>query len=147
MAYIDPDQPKEEIETSYTSKPHRQSPNRLLYNSIKNNKQNINLSDAIKLLLTGIAVFFYIRPIAKFSSELATYEFIAILLFGMTGAFMARNKNNSVNGFFLGALLCPLGLVAAAYLDDRTRTPCKNCAELIKTDATICPFCKTSLAE
>ena len=146
MAYIDPDQPKE-VETAYTSKSPRQSPNQLLYNSVKNNQQNINLSDAIKLLLTGIAIFFYIRPIARFSSELATYEFIAILLFGMTGAFMARNKNNAVNGFFLGALLCPLGLVAAAYLDDRTRTPCKHCAELIKTDATVCPFCKSSIIE
>lgn len=140
MAYIDPNQANE-IDPPRQTPPLRQSPNKILYNSIKNNKQSLVLSDALKLLITGIAIFFYIRPIAKISSELATYEFFIIVIFGMIGAFMARDKNNAVNGFFLGALLCPLGLVAAAYLDDRTRTPCKHCAENIKTDALICPFC------
>lgn len=146
MTYIDQNQPAEpEHASTVTTPPSTYTSNQALYKAMKNNKPKTDYSDLIKIVVVGIVVIFYIRPIARLSSDLAIYEFVALLLFGITGAFMARHKKNSLNGFLLGVLMCPLGLIMAAYLDDRTRTPCKHCSELIKTGATVCPFCKTEL--
>lgn len=146
MAYIDQDQPAEPESASTVTPPaSTYTSSQALYKAMKNKQPKKDYSDLIKIVVTGIAVIFYIRPIARLSSDLAIYEFVALLLFGITGAFMARHKENSLNGFLLGVLMCPLGLIMAAYLDDKTKTPCKHCAELIKTEAVICPFCNSSV--
>lgn len=140
MAYVDQDQQPDQASQPVTPKSSKS-----LYMSMKATQPKTNYSNLIKIILTGVAVIFYIRPIAYISSTFAIYEMITLLCFGVTGACMARYKNNSLNGFLLGVLLCPFGLIIAAYLHDRTREPCKHCSENIKTDAMICPYCKTEL--
>lgn len=147
MAYVDQDQQSEQA-----SQPVTPTSNKSLYAAMKSAKgkqptTDYSYSNLIKIVLTCIAVVIYIRPIAQISSTFAIYEMLVLLCFGLTGACMARYKRNSINGFLLGVLLCPFGLIMAAYLKDRTRTPCNHCAENIKTDAMICPFCKTNLNE
>lgn len=140
MAYVDPDQ-----QSDIASQPAMPKQSKSLYASMKVTQPKTNYSNLIKIALTGIAVIFYIRPFAYISSTFAIYEMAVLFCFGITGACIARHKNNSLNGFLLGVLLCPFGLIIAVYLHDRTRTPCKHCSENIKTDAMICPFCKTEL--
>jgi len=114
-------------------------------NYLNNSAISLDVTEIIKIVLTMVVVFFYVRPLTKISAELVSYELAFLLCFGITGAFMARHKRNMLNGFLLGVLMCPLGLILAAYLNDRTRTSCRHCAEKIKITAKVCPFCKTDL--
>lgn len=142
MAYIDQENSKEH-ESDSTSKPI--TTNQSLYKTMKNKQPKKDYSDLLKIVVTGVMVILYIRPIARISSELAIYEFVILILFGATGGFMARSKDNELNGFLLSVLFGPLGLIMSIYLDDRTRIACGFCAENIKKEAAICPFCKSDL--
>jgi len=131
---------------AYLENRKRKSGANVIYKNYFNNSViSLDGTDMTKIVLTALVVIVYLVMVSKISTDLIPYEVGVLASFGITGAFMAKNKQNMLNGFLLGVLMCPLGLVMAAYLSDRTRTSCRFCSEKIKMTADICPFCKTDL--
>lgn len=82
---------------------------------------------------------------------------IAIVIFwlicGGVAAMITSDRGGSgVAGFLVGALLGPLGIVAAFFMGDSQEVErgqikagvskkCPRCAELVKSDANVCKHC------
>lgn len=63
------------------------------------------------------------------------------LVCGVVGGVIGNTKDAGVSGFLLGALLGPLGVLAAFAVDGRPQ--CEKCRTRIDPKATICPQCRT----
>jgi hypothetical protein len=78
---------------------------------------------------------------------------VGSLFLGMIAALIASARGgDGILGFILGLLFGPFGIVAAFYLGDEKsrerkdidlgyRKRCRDCAELVKTEARICKYC------
>ena len=73
-------------------------------------------------------------------------EVLAWLMIGsFLGFLIGRNRGQPIGGALLGALLGPIGWLIALLSSDKSRAPCPACKELIKADATVCPFCRSAV--
>ncbi len=69
---------------------------------------------------------------------------IWLIIGGLIGLSAAMKRGYStVAGLLVGALLGPLAVLM--YLVDQGRKKCPHCAEFIKKQARICPFCREKL--
>ena len=59
-------------------------------------------------------------------------------------ATIGHNKGILLTGFWLGALLGPIGVLIVSLMRGR-RKPCPYCKESIFIDALICPHCTSDL--
>jgi hypothetical protein len=57
------------------------------------------------------------------------------------GKALGSNKNAGKEGFFLGLVLGPIGVVVAALYD--LRPACPHCGTKLNSHPEICPGCKT----
>lgn len=48
-------------------------------------------------------------------------------------------------GFLNGLVLGPLGVLIVVIQKDSTRRDCPYCAEMIKVEARVCPFCRNEI--
>jgi hypothetical protein len=70
---------------------------------------------------------------------------VGAALLGLIPAVIAKGKGRSFAGWWLfGALLFIVALPAALIVKDADsdRYPCPHCAEMIKFEAQVCPFCR-----
>jgi uncharacterized membrane protein YeaQ/YmgE (transglycosylase-associated protein family) len=86
---------------------------------------------------------------------------LAGLVCGFIGHYIGKPKERAAEGFWLGFLLGPIGIIAEAILPDRRSTSgaslaarratwnkhrkCPFCAELVLQEAVICRFCQRDL--
>ena len=63
------------------------------------------------------------------------------LVCGFIGYAIGINKQAGAFGFWLGFLLGPLGVIAAALVD--RRPPCPTCGTKLNGHPSICPACKS----
>jgi len=66
------------------------------------------------------------------------------LVCAVAGGIIGDRKGSAVSGFFLGALLGPLGLLVIAVAKG-DRNPCPFCRELVQSGAVVCPHCQRDL--
>ena len=79
------------------------------------------------------------------------------VVLGIVVALIANSKGRNAGGWFIyGLIIWPVALVhillssktAEARIQDAKaegRVPCPQCAELIKKEARVCPFCRRDL--
>jgi hypothetical protein len=67
-------------------------------------------------------------------------EAIFWLLCAIAAGMIGKTKGEPCLGFVIGALLGPLGILAA-LLSRGNRRPCLCCKEAIHKEAQICPYC------
>lgn len=73
-------------------------------------------------------------------------EFVVIwVLCGIAGSMIGARKGLGCEGFALGVLLGPIGLLIAALMQG-DRRPCPFCRELVRDGAAVCPHCHRDLA-
>ncbi len=67
-------------------------------------------------------------------------------LCGIVSALIGKQKGFGCNGFLLGVLLGPIGIIIVLLVKGN-RKQCTFCKELINSDAIKCPKCRSKLAE
>lgn len=67
---------------------------------------------------------------------------IVWIAMGVIGALIGREKDRAGDGFCLGLLLGPIGLIIALFLKPRNRKECPHCRSAIHRDASVCPHCQ-----
>lgn len=75
---------------------------------------------------------------------------VVAILSGITGHFIGRSRGRGATGFWLGFLLGPLfGWTIALFIREdveaNSKRKCPYCAEIIRSDAKICRFCRKEL--
>jgi len=71
---------------------------------------------------------------------------MSALLLGIIGAMISSKKGSEVEGFFLGFILGPIGIIIA-FLLVGNRTKCPYCKEYVAPDSVKCPNCQADLSE
>ena len=73
-------------------------------------------------------------------------EVFVIVCLGVVTAMIAARKGRSPVGWWLyGTLLCIVALPHALLARDLTRQPCPECAEPVRSEAVICPHCRSEI--
>ena len=67
-----------------------------------------------------------------------------LVLFGGAGALLGRMRGHPIFGFFIGAVIGPLGLIIILF-SRNDRWKCPACRMPVERDASICPHCRSSL--
>ena len=79
------------------------------------------------------------------------------IILAMVGFYIGNNKGRGSEGFFLGLILGPLGLLIAIFMKPKAKSlegtalipgttrKCPFCAELVKREAVICKHCQRDL--
>ena len=70
---------------------------------------------------------------------------IGALLLGIASAVVGSKKNAASQGFFLGFLLGPIGLIITIFIKGNRR-PCPRCLEFIDPAATKCSKCGSDIS-
>jgi len=70
---------------------------------------------------------------------------LAVLLSGLVGTAIGRNKRRAAAGFFFGLVAGPVGWVLIAAGPD-FRPRCRFCRSPVEEDAVRCPQCASDLA-
>ena len=85
------------------------------------------------------------------------YFVLAILFAAITAMVSTSRGNSGTAGFFLGLLLGPFGLLIAIFsrknigaiereeISTGQMRKCPHCAELVKSEAVICRYCRSEL--
>jgi hypothetical protein len=72
-----------------------------------------------------------------------TIILVAVII-GVIPAIIARRKGRSFGLWYLyGVLVFIVALPHAILMSDHNRTRCSQCTELIRSEATICPYCRS----
>jgi predicted Zn finger-like uncharacterized protein len=71
---------------------------------------------------------------------------VLLVVFGVVGFLIGQSKGRADEGFALGLLLGPIGILIALFLKDKRRR-CPHCQEPIAPTASVCPHCQRQLAE
>lgn len=106
---------------------------------------SIRNSPTYRLILMFIVILGVLGMTRQYSAEFALYYLNSILMSGLIGGLIGRMKARSMDGFCLGLVLGPLGVIIALLLKDNTRKPCPFCKESIKKTAVLCPHCHQEL--
>jgi hypothetical protein len=68
------------------------------------------------------------------------------LISGFLGGWIGREKNRTVEGFFVGFLFGPLGMIAMGFMPTYYSRKCPACRLGIPRRATRCCHCGSALA-
>jgi len=98
-------------------------------------------SNLLLTVLTLILVFVLVYSAQRYDHWQLYLVLIVLFPFGITGYYIGRRTGNGLEGFWFCNLLGPLGIVITFVLPDKTREPCEECAELVKMQAKVCPYC------
>jgi hypothetical protein len=82
--------------------------------------------------------------VVAFTTEAFGAELTIVLLaLGVIPAIIASRKGRSFAGWWLfGLLAWIVALPASIIVSDLGRVPCPHCAEMIRVEATVCPYCQ-----
>jgi len=70
---------------------------------------------------------------------------VGALISGLIGFAIGSSKDRSAEGFWLGALLGPIGWLIAALLPEKLRRRCQYCLKGVPEGATKCCHCGSTL--
>lgn len=112
-----------------------------------NTKKNTSIRDSptYRLILMFIVILGVLGMMGQYSAEFALYYMYSVFISGLIGGLIGRIKARVMDGFCLGLVLGPIGLIIAFLLKDNTRKPCPYCKESIKKTAVLCPHCHQEL--
>ena len=79
-------------------------------------------------------------------------EWLILILLGVIMAvivaIIANSRGRNAGGWFVyGLLIWPIALVHVLVAEREGRAPCPYCAERVKVEASVCPYCQRDLPQ